>query len=177
MKVKYAPWIVISLVAVATASRAAVETPVWDTASKSWWAHVQFLAGDTLEGRETGSHGFDLAAGYVEDQFKQAGLKPAGSDGFLQSIAFHVTQPDPAQSSCELVSGRESIPVEIGKEAAINIRGVDGGPLEAPVVFVGYGFAVPERGFDEFSGARPAGEDRGGYAFQEKSRVGKVRQE
>lgn len=152
MKAKYAPWIVVSLIAFAVAARAGVETPVWDTAAKSWWAHVQFLAGDALEGRETGSHGFDLAAGYVEDQFKQAGLKPAGSDGFLQSVAFHVTQPDPAQSSWELVSDTEAIPVVVGKEAAINIRGVAGGPLEAPAVFVGYGFAVPERDFDELAG-------------------------
>ena len=152
MKARNAPWIVVALVAFTAAAAATVETSAPDLAAKRWWAHVQFLASDALEGRETGSHGFELAAGYVEDQFKQAGLKPAGSDGFLQSVAFHVTQPDPAQSGWDLVKDTDTVPVAVGKEAAINIRGVAGGPLEAPAVFVGYGFAVPERGFDELAG-------------------------
>jgi Zn-dependent M28 family amino/carboxypeptidase len=152
MKVKHTPWIVISLVACAIAVHADVATPDWDAAAKSWWAHVQYLAGDSLEGRETGSHGFDLAAAYVQDQFKQAGLEPAGTDGYFESVAFHVTQPDPSQSSWELVCDQQTTPVVLGKEASINIRGVNGGPLDAPAVFVGYGFAVPERGFDELAG-------------------------
>src|ERR1700729_4265104 len=98
MKARNAPWIVIASVAFALAARAG-QIPASDTAAKSWWGHVQFLASDTLEGRETGTHGFVLAAAYVEDQFKHAGLKPAGSDGFFQSVAFQVTQPDPAESS------------------------------------------------------------------------------
>jgi Zn-dependent M28 family amino/carboxypeptidase len=150
MKVKYTPWVVLVLAGLAATSRAT--TPNWDAVAKSWWAHVQYLAGDALEGRETGSHGFDLAAEYVEDQFEQAGLKPAGTVGYLQNVTFHVTQPDPSQSSWELVSDKESVPVDVGQEASINIRGVDGGPVDAPAVFVGYGFAVPERGFDELAG-------------------------
>jgi hypothetical protein len=63
-----------------------------------------------------------------------------------------VTQPDPSQSSWELVCDQQTTPVVLGKEASINIRGVNGGPLDAPAVFVGYGFAVPERGFDELAG-------------------------
>ena len=152
MKVKHTPWIVISLVACAIAVHADVATPDWDAAAKSWWAHVQYLANDSLEGRETGSHGFELAAAYVQDQFKLAGLKPAGTAGYFESVAFHVTQPDPSQSSWELVCDKQTTPVVLGKEASINIRGVNGGPLDAPAVFVGYGFAVPERGFDELAG-------------------------
>jgi Peptidase family M28 len=152
MKVKYAPWIVISLVAWAIAVHADVANLNWETAAKNWWAHVQYLAGDSLEGRETGSHGFELAAAYVQDQFRHAGLKPAGTSGYFESVAFHVTQPDPSQSSWELVGDKATTPVVLAKEASINIRGVDGGPLDAPAVFVGYGFAVPERGFDELAG-------------------------
>ncbi len=152
MKARNAPWIVTVVVSLTVAAGAAVDSSTPDVAAKRWWAHVQFLASDALEGRETGSHGFELAATYVEDQFKQVGLKPAGTDGFFQNVDFHVSQPDPAQSSWELVKDNETVPVAVGKEAAINIRGVAGGPLEAPAVFVGYGFAVPERGFDELAG-------------------------
>ena len=128
MKARNAPWIVTVVVSLTVAAGAAVDTSTPDVAAKRWWAHVQFLASDALEGRETGSHGFELAATYVENQFKQVGLKPAGTDGFFQNVDFHVLQPDPAQSSWELVKDNETVPVAVGKEAAINIRGVAGGP-------------------------------------------------
>ena len=53
-----------------------------------WWQHVEALADDTLEGRRAGSEGYRKAAAYVVAQFEKAGLKPAGSKGFLQSVAF-----------------------------------------------------------------------------------------
>jgi Zn-dependent M28 family amino/carboxypeptidase len=152
MKIKHAPWFLLGLTTFTVAGHAAAASPDWDVAARSWWSHVQYLAGDELEGRETGSHGFDLAAAYVQDQFKQAGLKPAGNSGFFQDVAFRVTQPDSSHSSWELVCEQKSTPVVLGKEASINIRGVEGGSLDAPAVFVGYGFSVPERGFDEFAG-------------------------
>src|SRR4051794_13703856 len=48
-------------------------------------AHAEFLSSDLLEGRATGSRGYELAAAYVAAQFRQAGLTPLG-DGFLQSV-------------------------------------------------------------------------------------------
>ena len=39
------------------------------------------LADDSMEGRETGSRGHDLAAAYVAAQFADAGLEPAGQFG------------------------------------------------------------------------------------------------
>ena len=53
-----------------------------------WWNHVRTLADDGLEGRQTGSDGYRKAVDYVVSQFEQAGLKPAGSKGYLQSVAF-----------------------------------------------------------------------------------------
>lgn len=40
--------------------------------------HLEFLASDTLEGREAGSSGGRAAAGYLADQLRRIGLKPAG---------------------------------------------------------------------------------------------------
>ena len=42
----------------------------------AWWAHVQFLADDALEGRNVGTPGFAKAMDYVEGQFQKIGLKP-----------------------------------------------------------------------------------------------------
>jgi hypothetical protein len=65
----------------------------------SWWAHVKFLADDSLEGRDTGSEGLRKAEAYAVDQFKKAGLEPAGSDGFYQPVRFKQYQVDEANSS------------------------------------------------------------------------------
>lgn len=43
--------------------------------------HVQFLAGDLLEGRRAGSAGERQAADYLVAQFRSIGLKPAGKNG------------------------------------------------------------------------------------------------
>jgi hypothetical protein len=54
---------------------------------------IFFLASDELEGRDTGSEGYAIAALYAVTQFKMSGLKPVivGQDGektFFQSVPF-----------------------------------------------------------------------------------------
>lgn len=49
-------------------------------------AHVQYLAGDQLEGRRTGTAGEKLAAEYIIKQFTAKGLSPKGTNGFLQEF-------------------------------------------------------------------------------------------
>ncbi|WP_157986396.1 M20/M25/M40 family metallo-hydrolase [Chitinophaga alhagiae] len=46
--------------------------------------HVNYLASDKLEGRRTGTPGEQLAAAYIAEQMKAAGLSPRGSEGYLQ---------------------------------------------------------------------------------------------
>jgi len=49
-----------------------------------WWAHVRYLADDSLEGREAGRPGYTRAAEYVADVWRRAGLEPAYAGQFLQ---------------------------------------------------------------------------------------------
>ena len=58
----------------------------------TWWAHVKVLANDDMEGRETGSEGLRKAEAYVVEQLKQAGLQPAGTDGYYQPVRFESRQ-------------------------------------------------------------------------------------
>ena len=63
-------------------------------------AHMAFLADDLLEGRETGTRGYQLAANYVRAQFEQMGLEPAGDNGtYFQSIHFRKLTPQPERDS------------------------------------------------------------------------------
>lgn len=48
--------------------------------------HVNFLADDTLEGREAGSRGGHAAAKYIVEHLQNIGLEPAGTNGFFQAF-------------------------------------------------------------------------------------------
>ena len=45
-----------------------------DDTGARWWSHVEALANDGMEGRNTGSPAHKRAADYVAAQFKKAGL-------------------------------------------------------------------------------------------------------
>ncbi len=48
--------------------------------------HIEYLAGEELEGRALGSEGLEKAAEYIAGRFAEAGLQPGGDDGtFFQS--------------------------------------------------------------------------------------------
>ena len=51
--------------------------------------HVQYLSDDKLEGRRAGSNGEQLAAEYISNQFKSAGILPKGTQGYLQSFPIY----------------------------------------------------------------------------------------
>src|ERR1700752_3706638 len=89
----------------------------------SWWAHVKFLADDSLEGRDTGSDGLKKAQAYAVNQFDKAGLHPPGSDGFYQPV--HLTEyvVDEHKSSLALNSKGESHRLSLGDDAYISTRG------------------------------------------------------
>jgi hypothetical protein len=116
---------------------------------KLWWAHIQFLADDKLEGRNTGSPGFLKAAQYVTAQFEKLGLKPAGAEGYRQPV--HFESRSFSESSLELIRDGKAEPLA-SNEATLGSRG-DVQPLvEAPMVFVGYGMSIPEAHYDDLAG-------------------------
>jgi hypothetical protein len=121
------------------AAAAMAAGPDWDALGKRWWAHVQFLADDKWEGRDTGSAGFEMAAAYVTEQFRKLGLKPAGEKGYAQSVEFNVMQIDESGSSIELVRDVKSTPVKLGDEAFFELAHSELPALQAPAVFVGRG--------------------------------------
>src|SRR4029453_1621572 len=56
-------------------------------------AHMAFLADDLLEGRETGTRGFDIAARYVAAQFAQYGVRPKGDAGsYLHAVPLRTSR-------------------------------------------------------------------------------------
>src|SRR6476661_8163920 len=67
-----------------------------------WWSYVEFLASDKLEGRNTGSEGHRKAAEFVAAQFERDGLKPAGTQGYIQPVKFVTKELEESKSSLAL---------------------------------------------------------------------------
>ena len=119
---------------------------------KTWWDYVKVLADDNMEGRETGSAGLQRAEAYIVDQLKQAGLQPAGTDGYYQTAKFQSRQIIEKDSSIALVRDGKVEPLTLGEDAFFSTR-VDLAPeLQAPLVFVGYGLRIPEKNYDDLAG-------------------------
>jgi Zn-dependent M28 family amino/carboxypeptidase len=125
--------------------------PDWNAEGNAWWAHVQFLASDDLRGRDTGSDGYRRAAEYVAKQFADAGLQPAGTNGFLQPIDFEVRRLDESNSSLSLERAGKTEALKLGADATLRVSGDPAPSTKAQAVFVGYGFAVPELGYNELA--------------------------
>jgi hypothetical protein len=136
----------------AAVAGAAAQSADLASEGKSWWAHIQFLADDKLEGRNVGTPGYDTAVTYVESQFQAIGLKPAGTTGFRQPVKLESRLLVPDQSQLALVRDGKEEPLAIGQDASLSARGELDGSTEAPMVFVGYGLSIPEAGWDDFAG-------------------------
>ncbi len=123
--------------------------PDWDALGRRWWSHVETLASDAMEGRDTGSPGYDRAADYVTEHFRAVGLEPAGTDGFRQRMDYHVARIDEPHSSLQLVHGDRPVPVVLGEDAALGLSYASVDNVDAEAMFVGYGLRIPELKYDD----------------------------
>ncbi len=117
-------------------------------------AHIAFLADDLLEGRGTGTRGYQLAAKYVAAQFEALGLKPAGANGtYFQPVPLRKTEVIEQQCSISLVRNGQAHELVYGKDylmAGDFLRAETS--VEAPVVFAGFGVTAPEANYDDYAG-------------------------
>jgi len=139
--------------------------------SKDAVNYLQFLSSDLLEGRDTASHGYDIAALYAASMFELWDIKPAGDmirsprHSFLDMIKGG--GPKSKKSYFQNIALRE----HIGNEGMVTVEWQKGQnkktktfypdidftyfastsqTLTAPVVFVGYGIQEKSLKFDEY---------------------------
>ena len=112
---------------------------------------IKFLASDDLEGRMPGTDGIELAAKYIEDAYKKAGLKPLKDGTYRQEFIvkrgrdldreqLDLTLIGPDSEEMKLSFEKDFVP-QLGRSA------VD---QEAELVFVGYGITANDHNFDEY---------------------------
>ena len=68
-------------------------------------AHICYLASDKLNGRAPGTKGEKLAQKYIVTQFKKAGLKPMGTEGYMQLFTYHRSKNP--HDTIEVTTGEE----------------------------------------------------------------------
>ncbi|MDQ8162542.1 MAG: peptidase M28, partial [Gemmatimonadota bacterium] len=119
--------------------------------AEAWWRHVQVLAHDSLRGRDTGSPGHEAAARYVADQFRLAGLTPAGTDGWMQPVRFIEMGIAREGVAVSLREGGSWTPLALGRDIRLTAR-LSTADVEAPLVFAGYGVSLPQAGMDDLAG-------------------------
>ncbi len=111
--------------------------------------HVEFLADDALEGRETGKRGYNVAAAYVAGQYRRIGLAPLGGQSWFQTVPFAGTLLDNAKSSVTIAGQNFANRKDVLLSPA-RVAGEDG--LEADVVFAGYGIDDLRTGRNDYAG-------------------------
>jgi hypothetical protein len=122
-------------------------------------ADVRYLADDKLQGRDTGTPGYDLAAEHVARRYTEMGLKPAGDDGsFFQRVPLlkALRQEQGAVFSIERNGSKTSLKFREEFLPGLNYNSPSAS-LTAPAVFVGQAIHAPELQQDDFAGVELRG--------------------
>jgi len=139
-------------------------------------AMLNYVASDWMEGRDTGSRGYAIAADYVASLFKMWGIKPGGDKPRAEiNIARAMARQDarPAMTMersyfqeftlKEVSNVKTTLKVEVTSGSASRARIFESGvdfmstlssqeEISGRVVFVGYGIKEPSIGWDELKG-------------------------
>jgi hypothetical protein len=148
--------------------------------AKDSLAMLRFIASDLMEGRETGTRGFQAAAEYAASLFGLAGLKPVGDmpvrpfsmsqmmggtqapskpleNTYFQEFPLIETLETTTSLSLELRRGGSSRTHAFRQSVDYQGLPASGDTLSGPVVFAGYGIGEKSSGFDELKGIDVAG--------------------
>ncbi|WP_337041848.1 M20/M25/M40 family metallo-hydrolase [Emticicia sp. 17c] len=116
-------------------------------------AHVVYLADDKLKGRQPGKEGYQMAVDYIQRQYKEIGLKPAGENGtYLQKVTLRKSRLTKETASFVLtLPNGDTKPLNLGNELFVyphpEKKSVD---FDAQLAFVGTGFDAPSINIEDY---------------------------
>lgn len=131
-------------------------------------AQIGFLASDWTEGRETGERGEFMSADYIASMLQLFGAKPAGDivnhrdpvtrmitekQTYYQSFTLQKTSPgDKQELAVKIIQSNSTRTIDFSYLTDFRVTPVyPGGIIEAPVVFVGYGYRNDDENYNDFS--------------------------
>jgi Zn-dependent M28 family amino/carboxypeptidase len=113
---------------------------------------IRVLSSDEYEGRGPGTHGEELATGYIKKSFADLGLAPGEPGGsYLQDVPL-VGLSSSSAMTIE-VGGKTITPTVLNDYVAVTRHvSPEIEVKDSDLIFVGYGVAAPEYGWDDFKG-------------------------
>lgn len=112
--------------------------------------HLEVIAHDSLEGRETGTEGERKAAKYLIDQYENFGVSPKGTEGYRQPFMLNAERVDSLVYHTYHIENDDMELIDHSTESTTGtseyIRLFGGSePLKGEVVFGGFGVNDPSR--------------------------------
>lgn len=147
----------LAIVAVGSCTLLATTTQATENAAeaaKRIGGDIEYLASDALEGRGPGTKGLQVAAEYIRDNFKEAGLKGGAEDGsYMQPFQFALGTEPVMKKTWLILRGPDGqeIKLEAGTDYQPLATGGDG-TATAEVVFIGYGISAADKNYDDYDG-------------------------
>ena len=129
-----------AMLALSACATTPIGPPIKDAETRAWWKLTSDLSSDAMEGRDTGSPGYDRAAALVAERFRAAGLRPAGDEGsYFQPIRMREVRVQEAATSFDVVgtNGRTA-PLKFLHDITIGASAALPAAIDAPLVFRGY---------------------------------------
>jgi hypothetical protein len=109
--------------------------------------HLNFVAAEETQGRDTPSPGVNIVARYLATMAQRYGFKPLMPDGsYFQNIPLEVTSVSPSKSRLRVVSPQGDMTFYYPESFLGRTAGSWGGDI----VFVGYGLSMPEKEWDDY---------------------------
>ncbi len=105
--------------------------------------HVDYLSSDVCGGRDVGTVGHDLARDYIVNAMKDAGLLPAGTEGWLVPVRI-VRESRPSDESNLKIGTTVLAP-----DVEYRVADFSDGDLTGQPIFLGYGLHAPLAGWDD----------------------------
>jgi Zn-dependent M28 family amino/carboxypeptidase len=149
-------WLAATAIALAAAPVIAADTGPFSAQRLS--DIDKYISTDAFEGRGPATRAETKTINYIADQFKAAGVLPAGDTINGQRSYFQVVPllksefVAPPQFTLNLGNG-QSMPLTQGEQIALRapMNGANSVNLaNVPLVFLGYGVTAPERNWDDF---------------------------
>jgi aminopeptidase YwaD len=117
---------------------------------KRYLDDIKALTTTEMAGRGDGDPGLTLAANMIEQRYRSLGLKPAGTNSYLQPFTVITGAKLKENNRLEIVNGSEKKDLKVNQDF-IPFSFSSSGEISGPLVFAGYGASATEFGYDDFA--------------------------
>jgi Zn-dependent M28 family amino/carboxypeptidase len=117
---------------------------------KRYLDDIKALTTSEMAGRGDGDPGLTLAANMLEQRYRALGLKPAGTNSYLQPFTVITGAKLKENNRLEILNGAAKKDLKVNQDF-IPFSFSSSGEISGPMVFAGYGASATEFGYDDFA--------------------------